>query len=359
LIAAAEEVAPRILVVDDNPHIATLLKQVLAAEGYQVMIARDGLEAMTRATEFVPDLILLDLDLPYLAGDEVCRRLKASPATRLIPIVIVTAQSEFQSKLDAWEYGADDFLTKPFHLVEVTARCRSLLRIKRLLEERDSAESVVFALARAVEAKSPYTHGHSERVMVYALALAEAIELPYEDREIMRKGALLHDIGKISIPDAILNKPGSLTPDEFDIIKEHTSAGAHIVEPLQSVRDAIPLIRWHHERLDGKGYPDGLKGDEIPQDVRTLVRILSVADVYDSLASDRPYRPRMPHEACVQLLRENALGGGLDPELVALFQDVVRRHTPDFPLSTKSLVVNYRTGGSVSVVSALSANRSV
>jgi putative two-component system response regulator len=320
LIAVAEEVANRILVVDDNTHIANLLRQVLSAEGYEVEIAVNGLDALARVSRApAPDLILLDLDLPYLSGDEVCRNLKSDPATRLIPIVIVTAQSEFQNKLDAWEYGADDFLTKPFHLVEVTARCRSLLRIKRLVEERDSAEAVVFALARAVEAKSHFTHGHSSRVLVYAQTLAEALEVSVEDREVLRKGALLHDIGKISVPDAILNKPGPLTPEEFDVIKGHTTSGAHIVEPLHSVRDAVPLIRSHHERLDGRGYPEGLRGDEIPR----LVRILSVADVYDSLASDRPYRPRMDHDACMRIMHDNAASGGLDPELVALFEDLV------------------------------------
>jgi putative two-component system response regulator len=353
LIASAADDAHRILVVDDNPSIALLLKQLLTAEGYEVNIARDGLEAIARVGEFVPDLILLDLDLPYLSGDEVCKRLKNSPATRLIPIVIVTAQSEFQNKLDAWEYGADDYLTKPFHLVEVTARCRSLLRIKRLVEERDSAESVVFALARAVEAKSPFTHGHSERVMVYALALAEALDLPHEECEILRKGALLHDIGKISVPDAILNKPGPLTPEEFDIIKEHTSAGAHIVEPLHSVRNAAPLIRWHHERLDGKGYPDRLKGDEIPY----LVRILSVADVYDSLASDRPYRPRMAHHTCLEFLRDNANGGGLDVELVALFEEVVGLSSPICALSAKHDAAGNHNGSNSAEVASFSAIR--
>ncbi len=291
----------------------------------------------------VPDLILLDLDLPYLSGDAVCKRLKSSPETRLIPIIIVTAQSEFQNKLDAWEYGADDFLTKPFHLVEVTTRCRSLLRIKRLVEERDSAESVVFALARTVEAKSPFTHGHSERVRAYALALATALGLPHEDHEVLSKGALLHDIGKISIPDAILDKAGPLTAEEYSTIKEHTITGAHIVEPLLTVRDAVPLIRSHHERLDGQGYPDGLKGDDIP----LLVRILSVADVYDSLASDRPYRSRMPHEACVQLLRETAQGGGLDAELVALFEEVLRRNRPVFPLPTRPGEVHGHRNGKI------------
>jgi putative two-component system response regulator len=208
--------------------------------------------------------------------------------------------------------------------VEVTTRCRSLLRIKRLIEERDSAESVVFAFARAVEAKSPYTHGHAERVRRYSLALADAVGVTAEEREVLRKGALLHDVGKISIPDAILNKPGPLTAEEYAIVKGHSAQGAHIVEPLHSVRDAVPLIRWHHERLDGRGYPDGLRGDEVPP----LVRILSVADVYDSLASERPYRSAMPHGRCLEVLGEEAAGGGLDPELVKVFAERVAPAEP-------------------------------
>jgi putative two-component system response regulator len=311
--------ARRVLIVDDNPSIARLLRQSLVAEGYSVELAEDGQEALACVAAEPPDLILLDVGLPQVSGDEVCRRLKSNPATHLIPIVMVTAQSEMQNKLQAWEYGADDFLTKPFHLAEVTARCRSLLRIKRLVEERDSAEAVVYALARAVEAKSPYTHGHSERVAHYSLVLARALGVGERTLEVLRKGALLHDIGKISIPDEILNKPGKLTADEYDIVKGHAATGAHIVEPLLSVRDAVPLIRWHHERLDGRGYPDGLAGDDIPP----LVRVLSVADIYDSLSSDRPYRAPIPHELCLDMLRDNARGGGLDVELVALFSEVV------------------------------------
>jgi putative two-component system response regulator len=310
---------PRILIVDDNPSIARLLRQSLKAEGYRIDLAEDGQEALARVAAEPPDLILLDVGLPQVTGDEVCRRLKANPATHLIPIVMVTAQGEMQSKLQAWEYGADDFLTKPFHLAEVLARCRSLLRIKRLVEERDSAEAVVYALARTVEAKSPYTLGHSERVAQYALDLSRAVALNDRQLEVMRKGALLHDIGKISVPDEILNKPGALTPEEYDVVKGHAATGAHIVEPLHSVRDAVPLIRWHHERLDGRGYPDGLAGDSIP----FPVRILSVADVYDSLSSDRPYRPSIPHEVCLDILRDNARGGGLDLELVLLFSEIV------------------------------------
>ena len=304
-----------VLVVDDNPFVTSLLDHGLRAEGYRVHVAPDGAEALRCARERLPDLILLDLDLPHVSGDEVCRRLKSDPATRLIPIVMITGTGAARDKLEAWDYGADEFLTKPFHMVEVTTRCRSLLRIKRLIEERESAETVVFALARAVEAKSPYTHGHSERVTSYSLALAREAGIGAAELEVLRKGALLHDVGKISIPDAILNKPGPLTAEEFDLVKDHSARGAHIVEPLASLQEAIPLIRWHHERPDGRGYPDGLKGDAIP----LLVRVLSVCDVFDSLASDRPYRAPIPPAVCVEMLKDSARGGGLDPGLVDLF----------------------------------------
>jgi putative two-component system response regulator len=306
---------PRILVVDDDLSIASLLRHGLTAEGFQVTMVHDGRSALAEVAHHPPDLILLDLELPHVQGDEICRRLKSQAATQFIPIVMITGMGAIQNKLRAWSYGADEFLTKPFHLVEVIARCRSLLRIKRLILERDSAEAVVFALARAVEAKSPYTHGHSERVMRYSLELADAVGIDPGDREVLRKGALLHDVGKISIPDAILNKPGRLTDEETSAIRAHPLTGAHIVEPLLTMRDAIGLIRWHHERIDGRGYPDGIGGNDIPR----LVRILSVCDVFDSLSSDRPYRSGMPHQKCLEILGEEARGGSLDADLVRAF----------------------------------------
>jgi putative two-component system response regulator len=319
----AEQPSHRILVVDDNRTNALLLERVLVGDNHIVDIANDGQEALERVDHNCPDLILLDLDMPRVDGYEVCRRVKSNPRTRFVPIVIVTAQNAFDAKLRAWELGADDFITKPFQCLEVVARCRSLLRIKDLIDERDSAEAVVLGFARVVEAKSPYTHGHSERVAAYALTLAAEVNLPEDEWETLRKGALLHDIGKVSVPDAILDKPASLTPAEFDIMKQHTVQGARIAEPLRSVRDAVPLIRWHHERLDGRGYPDGLMGGAIP----LLVRILSVADVYDSLSSARPYRGAIPHPQCLEILERDAGGGGLDPELVTAFCRVITPNT--------------------------------
>lgn len=323
-MAAAPEAPSHILIVDDNPSMVYLLSTMLRGEGYRVGTARDGQEGLDYATRQQPDLVLLDLELPRVKGDEVCRRLKSHSGTRSIPVIMITGQSTLQSKADACGYGADDFLPKPFHQLEVATRCRSLLRIKRLIEERDSAETVVFALARTVEAKSPYTLGHSERVMQHSLCLARALGVAEAECEVLQKGALLHDIGKISIPDAILDKPDRLTPEEFRMVQQHPMQGVRIIEPLRSLRETLPLIRWHHERMDGQGYPDGLTGDAIP----LLVRVLSVADVYDALASDRPYRPSLSHEQCLRLLCESALGGGLDPDLVAIFATVVQ---PQFP----------------------------
>jgi putative two-component system response regulator len=318
-----------ILVVDDSEAIAVMLEQLLVTDGYRVSLARDGREALDTVARSRPDLILTDLDMPHVNGYELCRRIKHDPATRLIPVLMITGGTAQEVKLRAWDLGADDFLTKPFDTVEVRARCRSLLRVKRLVDELDSAEAVVFAFARAVEAKSRYTWGHSERVTAHAMALSKQVGLSEAEQDVLRKGAVLHDIGKINIPDAILNKPGALTVEEYDIVKQHPIQGVRIVEPLQSIRDTIPLIRWHHERLDGTGYPDGLFGGAIP----LTARILAVADVFDAVSSERPYRPALPLSKCLDILRANAAEGGLDPELVRCFCEV--QSAPDARVRTE------------------------
>jgi putative two-component system response regulator len=310
-----EPTGRRILVVDDDPSVGAALEQILRMEGYRVTRVWDGQAALESIAVDQPDLILLDVNMPKVSGFEVCRRVKSDPVTSLLPIVIVTGESEFEARLQAWDVGADDFLSKPFQVVEVLARARSLLRTKALVDELDSAQSVLFALARTLEAKSRYTQGHSERVTAHAMALAERVGLSASERETLRRGSLLHDIGKISTPDNILDKPARLTPAEYHIVKQHPLEGVRIVEPLRSIREVVPFIRWHHERMDGGGYPDGLFGGSIP----IAVRVLSVADVYDALASERPYRPALPMSECMQILRNDAQSGGLDPELVDAF----------------------------------------
>jgi putative two-component system response regulator len=319
-MAAGNAHLAHVLVTEDDPKVNSLLRQLLESHGYRVTQAGDGHQALAAVATERPDLILLDLELPRLGGLEVCRQLKQQPDTSLVPILILTGQAAADSRLRAWELGADEFLYKPFRFAEVLARCRSLLRVKRLFDARDPAEAVVFALARAVEAKSPYTHGHSDRVTRHALALANRLNLDVCDREVLARGALLHDLGKMSIPDAVLDKAGPLTPADYELIKQHPLQGARILESLRSLHELLPLVRWHHERLDGHGYPDGLAGEDIP----LLVRILSVADVYDALASARPYRAAMSQPQCLEALRANAEGGGLDPELVREFAAIVQ-----------------------------------
>jgi cyclic di-GMP phosphodiesterase len=313
-----ERIPRLVLVVDDEIKVTELLRVVLEADGHTVVVASDGQSAVDEIVTRRPDLVILDIDMPHLNGFEVCEQLKSDPKTRMIPILVLTGVAA-DDRMRAWELGADEFLTKPFQPLEVAARARSLLRQKDLVDALDSAESVVFSLVRALEGKSPFTHGHSGRVMRYALSLAKACGLAETDIDILRRGVVLHDIGKISTPDSILNKPGQLTPEEFLVIQRHPVEGARIVGPLRSARDAIPLIRWHHERIDGKGYPDGLLGRAIP----LPVRVLSVADMYDALTSDRPYRTAMSHAQCCEVMVENAESGGLDPEMVRVFFEII------------------------------------
>jgi putative two-component system response regulator len=224
---------------------------------------------------------------------------------------MLTSKGGKQDVVTALENGADDYVVKPFDREELQARIRAGLRIVGL----QTSHTVVYTFARAVEAKSPFTQGHSDRVTQLALVLAERLGVAAAEREVLRSGALLHDIGKLGIPDAILNKAGPLTAEEYDIIKQHPMQGVRMVESLQSMAGVIPLIRWHHERLDGSGYPDGLQGDEIPP----LVRILSVADSYDAMASDRPYRPGMPHAECIHRLQRDAAKRALERSTVEAF----------------------------------------
>ena len=302
----------RILVAEDNAFYRHMLVSTLTEWGYETVAAIDGEEAWEKLKrEGAPQLAILDWMMPKMDGLEVCRKVRALHNPEPTYVIILTAKEGKENIVTALEGGADDYLTKPFDRGELRARLQVGLRIVGL----QTSQAVVFAFARAVEAKSPYTQGHAERVTAHALAIAARVGLGAREKETLRQGGLLHDVGKICVPDAILDKPGSLTPEEVTIIRRHPAQGASIVEPLHSMAEIIPLIRWHHERRDGRGYPDGLGGREIP----LLVRMLSVGDVYDALSSKRPYRDSIPHRECLQILREDASKGGLDPDLVQLF----------------------------------------
>lgn len=308
----------RILVVDDVEPNRELLEAHLISEGYQVESACNGQEALELVQAKAPDLILLDIRMPGINGYQVCEKLKEGENTRLIPIVMITALRETEDKIRAIEVGADDFISKPFNKFEVLARIRSLLKVKYLNDQLDTAENVIFALARAIESKDKYTEGHIERVSQYAMELAGILELSSTDMEAIRKGGQLHDIGKIALDESLINKPGKLTPEEYAMVKEHPLVGYKICHSLKSVRYALPVIRWHHEKIDGSGYPDGLKGDEIP----IAVRIMAIVDVYDALTTKRPYKEAYPPAKAFAILEEEVAKGWWDGELVEKFKHI-------------------------------------
>jgi putative two-component system response regulator len=309
----------KVLLVEDDPQAAGTLEPILISKGLSVSIARDGVDALQKLRGAKPDIILLDIILPRLNGIEVCRQIKNNAATRLIPVIMLTGMSDFDYKLQAVEAGADDFLNKPFNTVELFARLKALIRNKHLNEQLDCAEDVLFTMARTIEAKDRYTQGHVERVAHLAVELGLQLGLPEEDLENLRKAGMLHDIGKIGVPDSILNKEGPLTQDEFLIVRKHPVVGAQICEKLKSMRGAIPIIRHHHERMDGSGYPDHLAGTDIPH----LARVMSIADIYDALTSTRAYRKSMTQNQALDLMWEEANKGWWDKDILSEFTKMV------------------------------------
>ena len=297
--------AGKILVVDDEPANVEVFRRLMTRLGYEVLTASNGELALESVTRDRPDLILLDVNMPGIDGVEVCRRLKADPKTRLIPVVLITTLSASEDRVRGIEAGADDFLAKPPVVAELEARVRSLTRLKRYTDELDSAESVILSLGLTIEARDPFTKGHCQRLAAYATALGTRLGLDGDELATLNLGAFLHDVGKVGIPDAVLLKAGRLTPSEYALMQQHTVIGDHLCSELRLLEDVRPIVRHHHERPDGTGYPDQLKGEDIP----LLVRILSVVDVYDALTSERPYKPALSPDRAVRELREEAAKG--------------------------------------------------
>ena len=304
--------AERILVVDDEEANRNLLREILRPLGYQVREAADGDEALAAVAESTPDLILLDLMMPRLNGYEACRALKNDPRTRLVPIIILTTLEQLQDKIKAIDLGADDFLNKPFHTIELTTRVRSLLSLKHFTDEFELAAKVLRSIALVVEGRDRYTGDHCKRLGEYAVRIGKTLGLDQVDLETLWLGGIFHDLGKIAVSDLVLNKPAPLTPEEFALMKTHPAVGADLCGAMRTMERVIPLIRHHHEKLDGSGYPDGLAGKEIP----LLVRIITAVDVYDALATARPYRKALPHETCMTILRDEAARGWWDRDIV-------------------------------------------
>ena len=303
-----------VLVVDDSAANRELIEACLADVDCRVRLAQDGPSALGAIEAGAPDLVLLDVQMPGMDGYSVCRRIKANPALRLVPVVMITALDRSEDRVQALEAGADDFMSKPVERLELVARVRSALRLKGVYDRLDSAEQVIFSLAAAVEAKDTYTERHTHRVAESARYLGFRMGLCEDDLDALYRGGMIHDIGKIGVPDAVLLKPGPLDGNELVMMRAHPEIGESIVRPLRSGSDLLPIVRHHHEAFDGHGYPDGLRGTAIP----LLARIVSVCDAFDALTNDRPYRKRLSERDAISILSGGA-GRQWDPQLVNMF----------------------------------------
>lgn len=308
--------AGQILVVDDDPSNRALMEEILLSQGLRVVTATNGLEGLELVAKYSPDIVLLDIMMPVMDGLETCRRIKANPETALTPVVLVTALAAAPDRLRGIEAGADDFLNKPFDPTELLARVHSLLKLKARTDELERAEVVLFALARSIEAKDPYTNGHCERLAQLSVGLGQRVGLPEEQIVALRRGGIVHDIGKVAVPDSILLKRGPLTKQEWRIMRRHPAVGERICAPLKSFRLVLPIIRSHHEKFDGSGYPDELAGEAIP----LTARIMQLADVFDALTTQRPYKPAFSNDQALQVMEAEVAKGWWDPKLFAEFR---------------------------------------
>ncbi len=327
----------KVLIVDDDPMVRRGLSLALERMGYEVSRASDGESGLEMAARSHPDLVLLDVSMPGIDGFETCRRLKASSKTHMIPVVFLSGNGNRESRIEGLAVGAADFISKPCDFGELGLRVRNQVRMQRLIKDLDSAEAIVFSIARAVEARDHNTGDHCERIAHLAVRLGEFLGLNDDQLVALRRAGYLHDIGKISIPDAILLKPGPLTEEEQRIMRQHPEIGVQMCEPLQTLRLVLPIIRHHHEKLDGSGYPDGLKGDEIP----LLARVFQVVDVFDALTNDRVYRKAGSAKEALTILAQEGRKGWWDPDVVKAFSSLVRgdgERLESQPLSWQSTV---------------------
>jgi putative two-component system response regulator len=317
---------PLVAVIEDEPTQRTLLSRVLERDGYRVMGLADGELGLRAIVEYSPDLVLLDLNLPRMDGYEICRQLRADPITATLPVIVITAHTSLDDMVAALDAGADDFLAKPVQQAELLARMRSAIRLRRSITSLERATQIVAALANAVEAKDVGLVHHCRWLAHHAGRVGVMVGLRGEELEAVAYGALLHDVGKIGVPEHLLRKEGPLSDEEWIVMRRHPEIGERICQPLNASRAFAPIIRHHHERFNGKGYPDGLRGRQIPLGAR----IVAVADAYEAMVHGRPYQPAQSHTmAADELLRLR--GTQFDPELVPIFLDELERDSAGVP----------------------------
>jgi len=327
LSSAAETAAGRILVVDDDAEIRNVLRKILHAARYHVAESATAEDALREVRERQPDLVLLDIGLPDRSGHEVLEEIRADPLTRLLPVVMLTGQATREEKLRAGREGVTDFLAKPVSADELVPRVRSLVMLKHFADEHEHAEHVILMLARTIDARDPYTAGHSGRVAEYADRIGKRMGMDAAELLEMRRGALFHDLGKIVVPDAILHKPGPLTRNERSVIEQHPTVGHELLSPMRTMRKTLPVVLSHHEKLDGSGYPDGIAGSAIPM----AVRIVTVSDIFDALTSDRAFRAALKRETALEILSEGVLKGWWDPHVFEELKGTLAERGPAGP----------------------------
>jgi putative two-component system response regulator len=307
------------MVVEDDPAIRQVLGDLLEATGYHVVPAESAEKAVELLNLIAPDLILTDVHMGAMSGIELCRQVKSDPRYEFTPVIVLTAVSDLDARVAGLAAGADDFFPKPVDFAELRTRVAALLRVKLLLDQLERAEGVITTLALTIEARDTYTSGHCDRLARYAAAVGQALGVDQATLRALRLGGYLHDLGKIAVPDGILLKPGPLDAAERERIRTHPGVGADLVLGLRSLEDVRPIMRYHHEKWDGSGYPDGLKGEGIPLGAR----IISVVDVYDALNTMRPYKPAFSRAEAVAILLRETDAGFWDPRVVTTFLEVL------------------------------------
>lgn len=323
-----EDAKSKILIVDDEPSGREILESILEPEGYQLTLAENGFQAIEFAQAIQPDVILLDVMMPGMDGFEVCRRIRNEEALAEVPILFLTALDDRQSILNGLEAGADDFISKPFDRYELRARLLGITRLNRyhkLLEERKHLEEAHHKLlnaydatiegwSRAMDLRDKETEGHTQRVTQLTIKMAASFGIKGDELLQIRRGAMLHDMGKLGIPDSILLKPDRLTPEEWEVMRQHPKLAYDMLYPIDYLRPALDIPYCHHEKWDGTGYPRGLQGEQIP----LAARLFAIIDVWDALTSDRPYRAAWEKEKVRAYIQEQS-GKHFDPNVVQAF----------------------------------------
>lgn len=317
-------VNPKILIADDEEITVNVVKRFFHIKGFQSIHAYNGMEALTKEEEFRPDLVILDVNMPVIDGFEACRIIKQKRnGTNYIPVIFISGIPKEESVITGFQIGADDYVRKPFELLELLSRVNNLLKIKNLITNLESLGNVVSSMVKSIEARDSYTAGHSYSVANISMDIGRMLELPEKEIEILRMGSLLHDIGKIGVPDQILNKTGKLLVEEFNRIKEHPVKGEEICKNLRLDSRTIDIIRHHHEKLDGSGYPDKLRGNEIDK----LVRIVTVADIFDALTTKRPYHPAINNQNAFYILKQEGQKEKLDINIINYIEILVQKNS--------------------------------